>query len=175
MQANPAIGPAAPVRSAPPVSIPQQMMHQPLPVPLLPPPNMFPGQPQIGNPFLHPANAALVAPRPIPVAAGVLLPEEQWASTMPPRFSLAVNVAMDENNKGWKLDGSTHTLEVEHSTTVEQIKQMLEVRVGLPPGLQKLKHATKGFLKDKDTCAYYNFRQGDSIELTRQQRGGKKK
>lgn len=187
MQAQPAIGPAAPVRAAP-VVIPAQMMHQPLPMPgtMLAPPmqqpplgGMFapppPGGVAAAHPYLHPG-AAAAGPRPPLGAPGApLLPEEQWASMVPSPFQLAVTVAQDDNNKGWKLDGATHTFEVDHSTTVEQIKQMLEVRVGLPPTLQKLKHAVKGFLKDKDSCAYYNFRGGDVIELTRQQRGGKKK
>jgi|JI10StandDraft_1071094.scaffolds.fasta_scaffold801821_1 hypothetical protein len=185
MQANPAIGPAAPAR---PVQIPQQMMHGPPAGGLFaapPPPvaaSLSSGPPPMMHPYLHPGNSA-VAPIPVavPGAGGAtvaaLVPEEQWAALVPGPFSISVVATSDEGakEKGWKLDGATHTLQVDSATTVEQIKQMLEVRIGIPPSLQKLKHATKGFLKDKDSCAFYNLRAGDTIELTRQQRGGKKK
>jgi hypothetical protein len=204
MQANPAIGPAAPVR------MPHQMMHAQQGPPSLQPGMFFPpGQQQqqqqqqiqlqqqqlqqqlqqqqlqqqqglaAMHPYLHPANQPLAPARPLTAAvAGALVPEEQWAAISPAPYMLSVAVAKEEaneKNKGWKLDGATHVFQVDHATTIEEIKMMLEVRVGLPPNLQKLKHATKGFLKDKDSCAFYNFRAGDVIELTRQQRGGKKK
>ncbi len=130
------------------------------------------------HPYLHPGNQPS-APVPVAVAAvGTLMDEEQWAAVNPSPFEIAVTVAREEasdKNKGWKLDGATHTFAVQNTTAVEELKQMLEIRVGLPPNLQKLKHVTKGFLKDKDSLAFYNLRQGDVLELTRQQRGGKKK
>jgi hypothetical protein len=167
-QSNPAIGPAAPVRNAP--------------VPFVAPmaaPVVAPLAPALMHPYLHPGNQQPVALAPPPSgASGAMVPEEHWAAMNPAPYELAVTVAREEpneKNKAWKLDGSTHSLSVRNDTTVEEVKQMLEVRTGLPPNLQKLKHATKGFLKDKDSLAFYNLRAGDAVELTRQQRGGKKK
>ena len=107
-----------------------------------------------------------------------LVPEEIWLQSNPQPFSIVVNVANEEpneKNKAWKLDGRTVSLSLDPSYSIEQVKQELEKEVLLPVNLMKLQHASKGFLKNKETCAYYNLKEGESLELTRQQRGGKKK
>lgn len=94
-------------------------------------------------------------------------------------FELSVVVAREEatdKTKNWKLDGSTHVLTVTHDTSVDEIKRQMEQRMGLPVHLQKLKFAARGvFLRDGETCAAVNLRQGDVLDLVRAQRGGKKK
>ncbi len=173
--ANPAIGPAAPVRAAPGVPAVPAPGFGAVPVAAVAAPS-----PALMHPYLHPGNQLppAAAPPPAALAAGAAMPEEHWAAMNPSPFELSVTVAREEpseKNKAWRLDGAAHALSVRNETTVEELKQMLEVRIGLPPNLQKIKHAARGFLKDRDTLAFYNLRAGDTLELTRQQRGGKKK
>ena len=188
MQADPAIGPAAPQRQGQtraPVAPAPKNAAAPVPVAVpvaAPPPSLLhPYNVPPGGMLPPPGSmvASMMGGRGGVVAVGAMaVPEEQWKAMNPSPFMLKVAVAKEEageKTKTWKLDGSTQEFEVENTTTVEELKQMIEARVGLPPNLQKLKHAVKGFLKDKETCAYYNLRPVDVLELTRQQRGGKKK
>ena len=106
-----------------------------------------------------------------------LVPESVWASRHPGPFNLVVTVSRDEasdKNPEWKLDGQVINVSVEASTTIEELKQRLEADIGLPLNRIKLQHPSKGFLKNRDSCAFYNLKDGDTLELTRQRRGGRK-
>lgn len=138
--------------------------------------------PNIATPYIPtvqpPLVDSMVVAPPPGAARTSLVPEALWIAQNPGPIKLKIAVVSEEpteKTKAWKLDGRIVEVEVACQTMVEQLKQRMESEIGLPINLQKLKHAAKGFLKDKESCAYYNLVSGDVLELTRQQRGGKKK
>ena len=54
------------------------------------------------------------------------------------------------------------------------IKSRLSEETGMPPGKQKLQMDAL-FLKDANSLAYYNIRQGGMLQLQVKERGGRKK
>ena len=103
--------------------------------------------------------------------------EAEWAASHPGPFGIHVVVVAEEvdPSKSWTLDGRTVRVEADANMLIEQIKQRLESEIALPVNLMKLQHSTYGFLKNQGSCASYNLADGDCLELTRQQRGGRKK
>jgi hypothetical protein len=69
------------------------------------------------------------------------------------------------------LTGDTITLDVEASTTIAEVKAMIEVKEGIAPAEQKLRYAGKQ-LEDDKTLLHYNISNLDTQHLILGLKGG---
>jgi splicing factor 3A subunit 1 len=104
-----------------------------------------------------------------------LVPEREWLK----QYSGPVNVVVTVPNlpeTKWPLHGQTLRIQIVINDTIQNLKEKVADSLGgMPANKQKLKTDDFGFLKETNTLAYYNVKDGFTIELTVKERGGRKK
>lgn len=104
-----------------------------------------------------------------------LVPEDAFAAQFPGNVTLRVSVPKEEENAKFNFNGQEIALRgVGIRSTVKTVKEMLQDHLGgLQANKQKLTSARHGVLKDNQTLAFYNMREGEMLLLDVKERGGR--
>ncbi|PZC74042.1 hypothetical protein B5X24_HaOG208411 [Helicoverpa armigera] len=103
-----------------------------------------------------------------------LEPEHSWLARHPGPVPLQVALPSLPERAEWRLDGRALALSVALSSSVAELKNLLQRSTNMPTAKQKL-HYEGLFFKDTNTLAYYNVPPGAVIHLQVKERGGRKK
>jgi len=103
-----------------------------------------------------------------------LIPEEEFLQTHG-SGPITVKVQIPVDEKIENLKGQTLSFDVELKLSVNDLKEKIKGAIGFAANKQKLKIEPLGVLKDTNTLAYYNFRDGTVLHLEKKERGGKSK
>uniref|UniRef100_A0A0K0DB32 Splicing factor 3A subunit 1 n=1 Tax=Angiostrongylus cantonensis TaxID=6313 RepID=A0A0K0DB32_ANGCA len=113
-----------------------------------------------------------------------LEPEAEWLTKVTGTIDLRIQLP---TNAEFNMDGSIIGLPIEITSQVSDLKQMLQDKLSMPTGKQKLVfdydnavvqklEAVQGFfLKDNFSLAYYNMKNQSFVILQIKERGGKNK
>ncbi|XP_047025658.1 splicing factor 3A subunit 1 [Helicoverpa armigera] len=196
--APPRLVPAPPPRPPPPAApappAPQPVLLQPLPSLMVLPP-MAPRPPLIPTPVGAVTAVGAVGAVGAVAAGGfpfgvveeeegpaakrartedALEPEHSWLARHPGPVPLQVALPSLPERAEWRLDGRALALSVALSSSVAELKNLLQRSTNMPTAKQKL-HYEGLFFKDTNTLAYYNVPPGAVIHLQVKERGGRKK
>ncbi|OWM63132.1 probable splicing factor 3A subunit 1 [Punica granatum] len=162
-----------------PVSVPRPpFVPVPIPpagMPMMPPPGP---PPSMGVPPPPPPEEA---PPPLPeepepkrqkLDDSLLVPEDQFLAQHPgpARISISIPNTDEGNLKGQVLEITVQSI----SETVGSLKEKIAGEIQLPANKQKLS-GKPGFLKDNMSLAYYNVGDGETLNLSLRERGGRKR
>jgi len=104
-----------------------------------------------------------------------LVPERDWLHTHSGPVNIVVTVPEVTGTK-WPLHGQTLRIQALYTDTIQTLKEKVAASLGgMPANKQKLKTEELGFLKDSNSLAFYNARDGFTLELGIKERGGRKK
>ncbi|KAL0831793.1 hypothetical protein ABMA28_001330 [Loxostege sticticalis] len=185
--------PRPPAPAPAPAPQPAAVLLQPLP-PLMVIPPLAPRPPLIPTPVVGGVGAAAYgfpgAPGTAPPAPAIeeddaplakrmrtedaLEPEHTWLARHPGAAPLQVMTPSLPERSEWRLDGRPVHASLPLSTTVAELKALLQRTTLMPTAKQKL-HYEGLFFKDNNTLAYYNVPPGAVIHLQVKERGGRKK
>lgn len=102
------------------------------------------------------------------------MPEAEFAARYPHPITIRIQVPNDPSAAEWSLHGQVVELNVNVTTTVKEVKEMLSAHIsGMPANRQQLKHVA-GFLKDASTLAAYNIGDNAFLEMLGRSRGGRR-
>jgi len=104
-----------------------------------------------------------------------LVPERDWLKQHSGPVNVVVSVPNLPGTK-WPLHGQTLRIQIVITDTIQNLKEKVADSLGgMPANKQKLKTEELGYLKETNTLAYYNAKDGFALELAIKERGGRKK
>jgi splicing factor 3A subunit 1 len=104
-----------------------------------------------------------------------LVPERDWLKQHSGPVNVVVSVPNLPGTK-WPLHGQTLRIQIVITDTIQNLKEKVADSLGgMPANKQKLKTEELGYLKETNTLAYYNAKDGFAVELAIKERGGRKK
>jgi len=105
-----------------------------------------------------------------------LVPEREWLELHSDPVTVVIRVPQSDTKSPWPLHGQALRLQTPISETVRSLKELIGSTLNsMPVNKQKLRTEVLGYLKDNHTLAYYNFIDGQELELGIKERGGRKK
>ena len=105
---------------------------------------------------------------------GDLVPAEDFVKEHQGRVQFFVQCPRMPEKNDWKLHGQRLQFKLPLTDEVTAVKALVEKETKMPAGKQKFKHNSL-FMKDNNSLAYYNVKQGDVVELHVKQRGGRRR
>jgi len=105
-----------------------------------------------------------------------LVPEREWLDKYSGPVNIVVTVPNMQGKSPFPMHGQTLRIQAVMSDPIRAVKEKISASLGgMPANKQKLKTDELGFLKDALSLAYYNAKDGITLELGIKERGGRKK